>query len=378
MDSDIVIETRNLTKVYRDFWGREKVRALKALDLQIRRGEIFGLLGPNGSGKTTTLKLILGLIFPTSGEVLVFGQDAREVSKNERIGYLPEESYLYRFLTAEETLDFYGRLFNMPAMLRRQRAAELIEEVELGWAKRRQLREYSKGMTRRIGLAQALINQPELLLLDEPTTGLDPIGTRWMKDFLLRLRDRGTTILMCSHQLEDVQDVCDRIGILHQGELKELGRVSELLKIRDRTEIQCSGLTPEAEREVCATIERLGGKVHFCGNPTTTLEELFVRIIRESEAHPGRRVRGLAEAEAAPPAQAALASAGQQPRPTAPVESSSGFGVGGGDGPADREAAGGGGGSSAGGGQMPPADPAHPDRSTSAAPPRNLEGDSGR
>jgi ABC-2 type transport system ATP-binding protein len=295
MDSDIVIETRNLTKVYRDFWGREKVRALKALDLQIRRGEIFGLLGPNGSGKTTTLKLILGLIFPTSGEVLVFGQDAREVSKNERIGYLPEETYLYRFLTAEETLDFYGRLFNMPAMLRRQRAAELIEMVELGWAKRRQLREYSKGMTRRIGLAQALINDPELLLLDEPTTGLDPLGTRWMKDFLLKLRDQGKTIVMCSHQLEDVQDVCDRIGILHQGELKELGRVSDLLKIRDRTEIQCSGLTPEAEREVCATIERLGGKVHFCGNPTTTLEELFVRIIRESEAHPGRRVRGVAE-----------------------------------------------------------------------------------
>ncbi len=300
MDSEIVIETRNLTKVYRDFWGRQKVRALKALDLQIRRGEIFGLLGPNGSGKTTTLKLILGLLFPTSGEVLVFGQDAREVTKNERIGYLPEESYLYRFLTAEETLDFYGRLFNMPAMLRRQRTAELIEMVELGWAKRRQLREYSKGMTRRIGLAQALINDPELLLLDEPTTGLDPMGTRWMKDFLLKLRDQGKTILMCSHQLEDVQDVCDRIGILHQGELKELGRVSDLLKVRDMTEIQCSGLTPEAEREVCAVIERLGGKVHFCGNPTTTLEKLFIRIIRESEAHPGRRVRGLLEPETSP------------------------------------------------------------------------------
>lgn len=311
MDSDIVIETRNLTKVYRDFWGREKVRALKALDLQIRRGEIFGLLGPNGSGKTTTLKLILGLIFPTSGEVLVFGQDAREVSKNERIGYLPEESYLYRFLTAEETLDFYGRLFNMPAMLRRQRAAELIEMVELGWAKRRQLREYSKGMTRRIGLAQALINDPELLLLDEPTTGLDPMGTRWMKDFLLKLRDQGKTILMCSHQLEDVQDVCDRIGILHQGELKELGRVSDLLKIRDRTEIVCSGLTPEAEQEVCRRIEQLGGKVHFCGNPTTTLEELFVRIIRESEAHPGRRVRGVVETQSGRPGKTGAAAEGQ-------------------------------------------------------------------
>lgn len=295
LSDDVVIETRNLTKVYRDFWGRQKVRALKALDLEVRRGEIFGLLGPNGSGKTTTMKLLLGLLFPTSGQALVFGEDATEVTKNERIGYLPEESYLYKFLNAEETLDFYGRLFDMPAMVRRQRAAELIEMVELGWAKRRQLKEYSKGMTRRIGLAQALINDPELILLDEPTTGLDPMGTRWMKDLLLKLREQGKTIIMCSHQLDDVQDVCDRIGILHQGELKELGRVSDLLKVREMTEIQCSGLSPEAEREVCGAIERLGGTVHSCGNPTTTLEKLFVKIIRESEAHPGRRVRGVQE-----------------------------------------------------------------------------------
>ncbi len=293
MQSDVVIETRNLTKVYRDFWGRQKVRALKALDLEIRRGEIFGLLGPNGSGKTTTMKLLLGLLFPTSGQALVFDEDATEVTKNERLGYLPEESYLYKFLNAEETLDFYGRLFNISPMVRRQRAAELIEMVDLGWAKRRQLKEYSKGMTRRIGLAQALINDPELILLDEPTTGLDPMGTRWMKDLILKLRDQGKTIVMCSHQLDDVQDVCDRIGILHQGELKELGRVSDLLKVREMTELQCSGLSEEAEKEVCATIERLGGTVHFVGNPTTTLEKLFVRIIRESEAHPGRRVRGV-------------------------------------------------------------------------------------
>ena len=164
MQSEVIIETRNLTKVYRDFWGRQKVRALKALDLEVRRGEIFGLLGPNGSGKTTTIKLLLGLLFPTSGQALVFGHDATDVTKNERIGYLPEESYLYRFLNAEETLDFYGRLFNMPRAVRRQRAADLIEMVGLEWAKRRQLKEYSKGMTRRIGLAQALINDPELIV----------------------------------------------------------------------------------------------------------------------------------------------------------------------------------------------------------------------
>src|SRR3990167_4674052 len=212
--SEVVIETRSLSKVYRDFWGRQKVRALKALDLEIRRWEIFGLLGPNGSGKTTTIKLILGLLFPTSGRALVFGREATDVKKNERIGYLPEESYLYRFLNAEETLDFYGRLFNMASPLRRQRTSDLIEMVGLGWAKRRQLREYSKGMTRRIGLAQALINDPELVLLDEPTSGLDPLGTREMKDLILKLKSQGKTIVLCRHLLADVQDVCDRIAIL--------------------------------------------------------------------------------------------------------------------------------------------------------------------
>jgi ABC-2 type transport system ATP-binding protein len=292
MQSEVIVETRNLTKVYRDFWGRQKVRALKALDIEIRRGEIFGLLGPNGSGKTTTIKLILGLLFPTSGQALVFGRDATEVTKNERIGYLPEESYLYRFLNAEETLDFYGRLFNMSAPLRRQRIADLIEMVGLGWAKRRQLKEYSKGMTRRIGLAQALINDPELIVLDEPTTGLDPIGCREMKDLILRLKEEGKTVLMCSHLLADVQDVCDRIGILYQGELKELGRVDSLLKVRDVTEIRTSSLSDAAQAEVQAVVQRHGASVLSMGNPTTTLEDLFLHIIRESESHPGRRVRG--------------------------------------------------------------------------------------
>ena len=204
---DVIIETRNLTKVYKDFWGRPKVNALESLDLEVRRGEIFGLLGPNGSGKSTTIKLILGLLFPTSGQALVFNKEASDVSKNERIGYLPEESYLYKFLNAEETLDFYGRLFNMSAGRRKQRVRDLIKLIDIEWAQRRQLKEYSKGMTRRIGLAQALINDPELIVLDEPTTGLDPIGTREMKDLIVRLRDQGKTILMCSHLLADVQDV---------------------------------------------------------------------------------------------------------------------------------------------------------------------------
>jgi ABC-2 type transport system ATP-binding protein len=286
--SETIIETRNLTKIYRDFWGRQKVRALSALDLQVRRGEIFGLLGPNGSGKSTTIKLLLGLLFPSSGQALVFNKDATEVTKNERIGYLPEESYLYKFLNAEETLDFYGRLFDMPADVRKQRTEELIEMVGLNWARRRQLREYSKGMTRRIGLAQALINKPELILLDEPTSGLDPIGTREMKDLILRLRDEGTTILMSSHLLPDVQDVCDRIAILHQGELKELGRVDELLTVQDVTQFRAKGLSKQAEEEIRAVIARHGELVGM-EHPTMSLEELFLNIVRDSEARPGRR-----------------------------------------------------------------------------------------
>ena len=289
MASETIIETRALTKVYRDFWGRQKVRALKGLDLEIKQGEVFGLLGPNGSGKTTTIKLLLGLLFPTSGQALVFGRDATDVGKNQRLGYLPEESYLYKFLDAEETLNFYARLFDMPADVRRERVARLIDQVGLSWAKRRRLKEYSKGMTRRIGLAQALINDPDLILLDEPTTGLDPIGTREMKDMILRLKEQGKTVLMCSHLLADVQDVCDRIAILHQGELKELGRVDSLLKVADVTQIRARGLSDACQTEIRTLIDQDQGELLAMENPTTTLEELFLEIVRDSEARPGRR-----------------------------------------------------------------------------------------
>ena len=288
---EVIIETRNLSKIYRDFWGRQKVQALKALDLEVQQGEVFGLLGPNGSGKTTTIKLLLGLLFPSSGEAIVFGRDASDVEKNEKIGFLPEESYLYRFLNAEETLDFYGRLFDMPQKVRQDRINELINMVGLDWARRRQLKEYSKGMTRRIGLAQALINDPDLIILDEPTTGLDPIGTREMKDLILRLKSEGKTVLMCSHLLADVQDVCDRIAILHEGELKELGRVDHLLQVRDVTQIKASNLSEEAQAEIRQVIEKYGGGVISVENPRTTLEELFLGIVRDSEARPGKRAK---------------------------------------------------------------------------------------
>jgi len=288
---EVVIETRGLAKVYRDFWGRQKVRALKGLDLTVRRGEIFGLLGPNGSGKTTTIKLLLGLLFPTAGQAYVLGKAANDVTKNERIGYLPEESYLYKFLNAEETLDFYGRLFGLSAKVRRERTTQLLELVGMGNARKRQLREYSKGMTRRVGLAQALINDPDLIILDEPTTGLDPIGCREMKDLIVDLKRQGKTVLMCSHLLADVQDVCDRIAILHQGELKELGRVDALLKVRDVTEIRATGLSDECKAELKAVIERHHGTLQRIDNPTTTLEELFLEIVQDAEARPGRRAQ---------------------------------------------------------------------------------------
>jgi ABC-2 type transport system ATP-binding protein len=291
MAQEVVVETRKLTKVYRDFWGRQKKIALRALNLTINRGEIFGLLGPNGSGKTTTIKLLLGLLFPTEGDALVFGEPAAEVRKNERIGYLPEESYLYRFLNAEETLDFYGRLFKLDPEVRRQRAHDLIETVGLAADKKRVLKEYSKGMRQRIGLAQALINDPELVILDEPTSGLDPLGTVWMKKLIVRLRDEGKTIIMCSHRLEDVQDICDRVAILYEGELQELNSVKALLEDVQRLEMRANGvqLNDALRRDLEEVIERHGGRLETIGHPTTSLEELFVRIVEQSKAHPGRR-----------------------------------------------------------------------------------------
>ena len=246
---------------FRDFWGRPKVQALKALDLQVHRGEIFGLLGPNGSGKTTTIKLLLGLLFPTEGDALIFDEPTTNVAKNERIGYLPEESYLYKFLNAEETLHFYGRLFKISASERTKRVDRLIDMVGLNAAKHRQLREYSKGMQRRIGLAQALINDPELILLDEPTSGLDPIGTAEMKELIRDLRAQGKTIVLSGHLLADMQDICDRIAILHRGELKELGKVTDLLTVQDVTQIKTRDLSEAALQEIREVIARHGAEL---------------------------------------------------------------------------------------------------------------------
>ena len=237
---DLVVETRNLTKVYRDFWGRRKKVALNALDLKINKGEIFGLLGPNGSGKTTTIKLLLGLLFPTSGDAFVFGEPAAKVEKNERIGYLPEESYLYRFLNAEETLDFYGRLFDIPPDVRRQRAAELIETVGLGADKKRVLKEYSKGMRQRIGLAQALINNPELVILDEPTSGLDPHQILEIRK-LIRELAATKSVVLSTHIMQEASVLADRLIVMSAGRIVGIGTADDLALVRaERCAVQCA------------------------------------------------------------------------------------------------------------------------------------------
>jgi ABC-2 type transport system ATP-binding protein len=289
--ADAAVHTEGLTKVYKDFWGRDKVRALDNLNLTINRGEVFGLLGPNGSGKSTTIKLLLGLIFPSAGTANVLGHPAGDTKVNERVGFLPEESYLYRFLNGEETLRFYGKLFKIPRRELNRRVPELLDVVGLdAKARKRKLREYSKGMARRIGLAQALINNPDLILLDEPTTGLDPIGTREMKDLVLSLKAQGKTVLLCSHLLADVQDVCDRITIMFGGRMMELAKdangrplgvapVRDVLQVRDVTQVSAKSMTPQQIEEMRQFLARMGVTDATVTHPTTTLEDLFMRVI---------------------------------------------------------------------------------------------------
>jgi ABC-2 type transport system ATP-binding protein len=278
LSNDVAIKTEDLTKAYKNFWCRSKVLALDKLSIDIHKGEIFGLLGPNGSGKTTTLKLLLGLIFPTTGKAYVLGKRTNDVAVKSRIGFLPEESCFYRFLNADETLDFYGRLFRIPGKERKLRINRLIEQVGLGFARKRPLRQYSKGMLRRIGIAQALINDPDLIILDEPTSGLDPIGTKETKDMIVELKDRGKTVLLCSHLLTDVQNICDRVAMLDKGKLQITGTIDEMLSSKDVVEIMIRNLSNEALIEVERFIKENQGEVVSVKKSSSTLEELFLKI----------------------------------------------------------------------------------------------------
>lgn len=282
---DVVISVKGLTKVFKDFWGRPKAKAVNNVDFEVRRGEVFGLLGPNGSGKSTTIKMLLGLLYPTKGHIEVFGHSPRHVATKSRIGYLPEESYLYRYLDSKETLDFFGNLFNLNSVERRKRAEQLIEMVGLNNARSRQVGEFSKGMQRRIGLAQALINDPDLVILDEPTAGLDPIGCREIKDLIVALAKRGKTVILSSHLLSDVEDVCDRVVIYYGGKIQAKGTLQELLTEPDVTRITSPVLKRETMDKILDIIRsEIKSDEVSVDNPTQNLESYFLGVVKNAIA----------------------------------------------------------------------------------------------
>lgn len=282
--SDLIVKCVGLTKIFRDFWLRNRVKAVDNIDLDIRRGEVFGLLGPNGSGKSTTIKMILGLLHPTEGRIAVFGQHPRDVANKNQIGYLPEESYLYPFLNARETLEYYGRLFHQGGSTRKGRIDMLLEMVGLERVARRPVGEYSKGMQRRIGIAQALINDPQLLILDEPTTGLDPIGTRQVKDLIVELKSRGKTILLCSHLLADVEDVTDRVAIMYGGKVRRAGDIDSLLIEHGQATITLPAFDETDRLKIMDALDKAGLHEARLDRPRQKLEQFFLDIVAEAQA----------------------------------------------------------------------------------------------
>ena len=283
--SDDVVVVRSLEKVFRDFWGRPKAKAINDVSFEVRKGEVFGLLGPNGSGKSTTIKVLLGLLNPSRGVARIFGRSPRDVKTKERIGYLPEESYLYRYLNSAETLDFFGGLFALDAEEKKRRSEQLLEMVGLKGVQMRTVGEFSKGMQRRIGLAQALINDPDLVILDEPTAGMDPVGCREIKDLILNLKGRGKTVILSSHLLADVEDVCDRAVIYYGGKVQQYGTLEELLTERDSVQFTVPTLSETAQKEVLEVIGRHVGRESIrVDNPTQNLESLFLNVVEEARA----------------------------------------------------------------------------------------------
>ena len=280
--SQFAVETFSLTKIFTDWWGRSRVVAVEDLNLKVGRNEVFGLLGPNGSGKTTVLKMLLGLLHPTKGRAIVLGGDGKDPRISTKVGFLPEESYLYPYLNARETLDFYGRLFGLNSRLRKARIDALLDMVGLSGMASRAIGTFSKGMARRIGLAQALINDPELLILDEPTSGLDPIGTRQIKDLIVELAKRGKTVLLCSHLLTDAEEVCDRIAILYGGRVQRQGTVGQLLKRANKRQITTDVISDDVIEKIKQIIESRGSGFEIT-EPMQKLESFFIDIVRQAQ-----------------------------------------------------------------------------------------------
>jgi ABC-2 type transport system ATP-binding protein len=296
MSAESVIEIHSLTKIFRDFWHRPRARAVDGISLDVRPGEVFGLLGPNGSGKSTTIKILLGLLHADGGDVRVLGRPPRDVAVKKRVGYLPEESYLYPYLDARETLRFYAALFGLAGAERERRIDELLEMVGLAHTGRRRVGEFSKGMARRIGLAQALINDPDLVILDEPTSGLDPLGTRQVKDIVLALAERGKTVLLSSHLLADVEDVCDRVSILYGGKVRAAGPIRELLQVAGHLQIRLGELSEAKRAELLDALERVLGARPDLEPTRRDLETFFLEVVaqarRESGEGSGTRAEG--------------------------------------------------------------------------------------
>lgn len=272
------ISIRHLTKVYPIPFRRERVIAVRDLSLDVEPGQVYGLLGPNGSGKSTTMKIILGLVPATSGSTEIFGRDSTLVESREEVGFLPENPYFYKYLTGLETLRFYGRLGGLRGTALRDRARDLLKLVGLENAADRRLGGYSKGMLQRIGMAQALMQEPRLLVLDEPTAGVDPAGSREIRDLILDFKSRGITILLCSHLLGQVQEICDRIGILHRGSLMREGRLDDLIAVKNQTQLVLENASPELLARLEADIAAGGARLVEKAQPQTTLERFFLEV----------------------------------------------------------------------------------------------------
>ena len=282
--TDPAVAVHGLTKIFPvPFHPTRGVVAVKDLTLRIEPGEVYGLLGPNGSGKSTTLKIILGLVSPTRGRTEIFGRDSRLVASREAVGFLPENPYFQKFLTGEETLRFFGRLCGLRGAALRNRVNELLDLVGLNKARKRRLGTYSKGMLQRIGLAQALIHDPRLVVLDEPTAGVDPAGSREIRDLIINLKRHAITVLLSSHLLTQAQEICDRIGILADGVLVREGRLQELIAIENQTDLVITDASDELIREIESFVNRSSAKVVERRKSTTTLEKLFLEATGKND-----------------------------------------------------------------------------------------------
>lgn len=278
------ISIRNLSKTFPVPFRRQRVQALKNLSLDVQPGQVYGLLGPNGSGKSTTMKIVLGLVTPSAGTTHIFGRSSTHVASREKVGFLPENPYFYKFLTGEETLHFFGKICGLRGKSLKARASDLLKLVGLESARHRRLGGYSKGMLQRIGIAQALIQEPNLLVLDEPTAGVDPEGSREIRDLILRFKERGITVLLCSHLLGQVQEVCDRIGILHQGVLVREGRLEDLISVKDQTEMILENASPEMLGKIKALVANSETRIVETRKPQITLERYFLEVTKKNES----------------------------------------------------------------------------------------------